>query len=315
MNDKTILFLGAGYTGKVLAPLALQNGYRFIGTTSNPETRDFLHHLGAESFSWDALEEPHFDQHLGPQTVLIYSIPTLFDGVHIPGPTLQEARHVQPLRRLLDLARHQGLARLIYLSSSSVFGDHQGQWVDEESPLLPTSSLGKIRADIEAFLLQSQTDFPIQIARIVGIYGPGRSLVDRIKRDSFTLVDRGRKVTNRIHVFDLASALLAIASAGPLTHQVFNFTDGHPQTLRDVVEFICTELSLPFPPEESLQEYAARTKNPNSLARWKNTVRVRNQRLRKELGYSFTYPDVFAGTQAILRGTSLPLTTHSLVAR
>jgi len=124
--------------------------------------------------------------------------------------------------------------------------------------------------------------------------------VERLKGGRFRLVDGGRKVTNRIHVEDIGAILLAILAADPEGVTTYNLSDGHPQRVRDLVEFVCTELGMPLPPEESLEDYAERRNDPNVVARWRTTSRVRNDRIRTEVGVTLKYPDAFAGYRSIL---------------
>ena len=300
MNKDKLLILGSGYTGQELTRLAVNAGYTVVGTTRDEDTREFLRSHGAIPIEWSVGDDPApWIAHLGPKTSVVYSIPTLFrsyegaDGGDLP-------RHITPMADVLTECRQAAVKRVIYLSSTSVYGDHGGDWVDESTKCHPSSDYGKMRYDIESYLMEAETDFPITIARLVGIYGPGRTLIDAIKQGRYTLVDGGKKITNRVHVHDIARALLAIIERGPDSHRVFNITDGHPQHVRDLVEFICDEAGLETPIVESLDEFARRRKSANAVARWKKQIRVLNERLRRELDLELVYPDVFSGYRAIL---------------
>lgn len=309
MSTRKILILGAGYTGKELAHQARQSGYDVVGTSRDPATRAFLERLGAQAVDWSVDDDCQaWATHLGPSTTVVYSIPTLFRRYDASNDGL--ARHIIPVDHVLGQCRRRGIERFIYLSSSSVYGDHGGEWIDESTPCHPSSPYGRMRHDIERHLLQRDMAFPIHIARLVGIYGPGRTLVEYIKSGRYRLVDGGKKITNRIHVHDIARALLAIIEKARDEHQIFNLTDGHPQAVRDLVEYVCDHTGLTKPPVETLEEYAARKNDPNAVARWKKQVRVRNDRLRRELDFELIYPDVFAGYKAILEASSGPRPTE-----
>jgi nucleoside-diphosphate-sugar epimerase len=298
VNTKTMVIVGAGYTGQELARLAKEAGFDVVATTRDAKKAATLQDLGARPIIWDVDDDlTPLKPYLTDGAYLIYSVPTLFQtyrGDDTP------PRHVAPVERLIEACEQGDVARFIYLSSTSVYGDHRGEWVDENTELRPNSSYGKMRADIEGFLMDAQVSFPITVARLGGIYGPGRTLAEYMRKGRYTLIDGGKKVTNRIHVHDVARAILTIIDKGPDEHRIFNFTDGHPQPARDVVEFVCEQTSLDWPPEETIEEYARRTDNPNRLARRTNAIRVLNERLRRELDFELVYPDVFAGYQATL---------------
>ena len=301
MATKTILILGAGYTGKELIRLVADTDYNIVATSRNDETTAFIKRHGGIAIDWNVDDSTiPWAEHLGPSTTVVYSIPTLYRHYESND---DPPRHVAPVARAVETCRDQGADRFIYLSSTSVYGDHGGEWVDETTPRDPTSPYGEMRRDIEDYLEAFDADFPINIARLVGIYGPGRTLIDLIDSGRYTLVDGGRSVTNRVHVHDIARALIAIIERGPDGFRVFNVTDGRPQPSRSVVEFICENTDVDMPPEETLDEYAARRDNPNAVARRKNTIRVLNDRLRNELDFKPVYPDVFAGYQQILYGS------------
>lgn len=304
MNNATILILGAGYTGKKLARMAIDRGYDVIATTRDGDTAALLNELGARAVEWSVGDDPlEWGEFVDESTHVVYSIPTLYSEYE-SGEGDRLPRHVRPVADVVDICQKRSASRLVYLSSTSVYGDHEGRWVDENTPRRPSSPYGKMRADIEDYLRRQDVEPTISVARLVGIYGPGRTMVDSIQSGRYRLVDGGKKVTNRIHVHDIARAILAIIERGPRQFRTFNITDGHPQSVRDLVEFICDVTGIDAPPEERLQEYARRKQNPNAVARWKNTVRVRNDRLRRELDFELVYPDPFAGYQAILEESS-----------
>ncbi len=305
-SPDTLLILGAGYTGKELTRQALHSDYRIIATSRDDDTLQWLEQQGAVAVRWSVGDDPQlWARYLGESTALVYSIPTLFRDYQ-PATNGTLPRHIQPVDEVIELCRQEKVSRFIYLSSSSVYGDHGGEWIDETADLAPTSPVGKMRADIEHFLLDQNVDFPINIARLVGIYGPGRTLLKYIQSGRYTLVDDGSRVSNRIHVHDIARAILTLVERGPDEHRVFNFTDGHPQPSRDLVNFVCHKADIDLPPEESLEEYARRRNDPNAIARRKNSVRLLNDRLRNELNFSLVYPDVFAGYDAIFEQRDRP---------
>lgn len=247
---------------------------------------------------WDVLEDSaqSLEAAIDPASPVIYSVPTLFDGYEPGGEELP--RHVEPVESVIGAAEAAGASRFIYLSSTSVYGDHDGAWVDETTPTAPTSPMGKMRRDIEEHVLERDTSMDVNVARLVGIYGPDRTMADFIERGLYRLVDGGTKPTNRIHVADIVGGLMALIERGPEGARLYNFSDGHPRSAAEVVGWLVDRLGLERPESVSMEEYA-QERSENAVARWRNTYRVSNRRLVDELDYEFQYPDVFAGLEAI----------------
>jgi len=299
-----ILFIGTGYTGKVLARLATASGAidRFAGTSRTEETLTMLESLGAEAIHFDLQEDDIalLAPHITPDTWVIYSVPTLHREYEPAANAETPARHVAPVREVLEVASSADARGFIYLSATSVYGDHQGEEVTEESAREPTSPIGKMRADIEDEVLSFQGSIDhLLVARLVGIYGPGRTLAEYIPKGRYKLVDGGKKRTNRIHVEDIAGALLAMIDRAPEGAHAYNVSDGDPRTVREVVDEVCALTDTPYPPEATLEEIIEE-RGENVAARWKNTYRCSNQKLVEELGWQPRYPNVIVGYRAIL---------------
>ena len=298
----SMLILGAGYTGLRLAQAALKRGLKVTGTSRAAATLDALARQGAGAMRFD-LVQPDWQAlaaHMGPQTTLVYSAPTLH------GSLPAGADHARPMRELVRLARRVGLRRLIYLSSTSVYGDHEGAWIDERTSARPRSPLGKMRRELELEALALVTHAPVSIARIVGIYGPGRTLLDYLQRGRYSLVDGGYKHTNRIHVDDLVESILAIAERGSPGGRLYNIADGNPLMVRELVSYLVTQLGMDWPLEESLEQYARRA-GPHAAARWESEYLCSNARLRQELGVVLRYPDALRGYEAMIARGELRL--------
>lgn len=305
---KKLLILGAGYTGQRLATRAHELGYEVTGTSRDEQTLSWLREQGMGAQRFDLLTDD-YEALLGPlmdaNTVLVYSAPTIFGQYQTP--TQDEPAHVGPMRKLQAVARKRGLARLIYLSSTSVYGDHDGAWVDERTRVQPSSDLGKMRRDIEREALRFAPHAPVNVARIVGIYGPGRTLLDYIRRGRYTLVDGGYKRTNRVHVEDIVASILAMIERAPAHGgRIYNVADGQPLMVRELVSFLFERLKMPWPPEEALEDYARRA-GPNAAARWESEYLCQNDRLTGELGLSLAHPDAIKGYEAMIAREELAL--------
>ncbi|RAL22425.1 hypothetical protein DL240_11300 [Lujinxingia litoralis] len=298
MPPTRLLIVGAGYTGLEIARQANHLGFELHTTTSNPQRQRDLQDLGATVLEWDALGDPSaLLPHIDADTALIYSVPPLFKE-HQPATSPEPARHVAPVLNLLQAAKDQGCTRFVYLSSTSVYGDYQGAWIDEAADLHPNRDQGKMRRDIEEALLKAP-GVTTSTLRIVGIYGPGRTILTRLKSGRYALVDGGKKITNRIHVEDLAQAALAAATRHTHNSRAYNVSDGEPFAVHELVSFVCEATGLPMPESISLEDYAL-TASPLAVGFWTHSARVDNTRLTEELGVKLRYPNVFAGYRPLL---------------
>ena len=296
---RRIAIVGAGYTGKRLAEQAVGRGWEVVGTTRSEETLAELEAIGATGRRWDVLEDEAdelADDFAGADAV-VYSIPTLYRDYE-PGDG-ERPRHVGPVERTLDAAIEAGAGRFVYLSSTSVYGDQQGAWVDEETPTNPTSPMGKMRRDIEEYVLGRGGEIPVNVARLVGIYGPGRTMLEYLDSGRYKLVDGGTKPSNRIHVDDIVASLVAMVERGPTGARLYNVSDGHPKQVAVIVDWLVEHCGIERPPEITLEEYR-KMRGENAAARWSNTYRVANDRLLEELEVTLKYRDVFEGYRAIL---------------
>lgn len=299
-----LLIIGAGYTGQRLAHAALGDHKSVCATSRSPQTLELLERAGASALRLDLLNDDigaTLSPHITPETWIIYSAPTLFDA-HDPGGS--PPRHVRPVARVLDAAAGAHAAGFIYLSSTSVYGDHGGERVDEESACAPSSAAGKMRLDIEDHIMGREGELAhLCVARLVGIYGPGRTLKDYIERGRYKLVDGGQKRTNRVHVDDIVSALQAMMARAPTGAHLYNVSDGSPQAVADMVRHVCALTGMPMPPSIGMEELI-RTRGESVAARWKNTYWCENEKLRKTLSWQPTYPDALAGYGAIFGAQS-----------
>lgn len=298
-----LVIVGAGYTGLRLAERAIDEGMEVVGTTRSDETEAALESLGATVRRWDAEDGvAALEASVASGSAVVYSVPTLFSDYEGPGEGAGEgngeARHVTPVTDVLALAEGAGAERFIYLSSTSVYGDHEGAWVDEEDACEPTAPIGKMRRDIERAVLGHDGGVTTNVARLVGIYGPGRTLARYIESGRYQIVDRD-KPTNRIHVDDIVTSVMAMIERGGEQNRLFNVSDGNPKKVGEVVDWLVREYGLEAPGETSLEAYAEK-RSENAVARWANTYRVDNSRLLEELDVELAYPTVFDGYREIL---------------
>ena len=181
-----------------------------------------------------------------------------------------------------------------YLSTTGVYGDHGGEWVDEASPLAPTTARGERRLSAET--AWRDLGLPLHIFRLAGIYGPGRNqLVSLIDGTAKRIVKKGQ-VFSRIHVDDIAGVLCASIDR-PQPGRAYNVCDDEPCPPQDVVAFAATLLNMPAPPEIPFEKADL---SPMAKSFYAESKRVSNRRVKEELGYRMIYPSYREGLTALL---------------
>ncbi len=261
---QVLLSFGHGYSAQALARLLLPHGWRIIGTTRDPAKAAHLAETGIEPVIWgddlsDAFSEAtHLLDSAGPSEA--------------GDPVLARYRaEITALAPGLDWAG--------YLSTTGVYGDHQGGWVDEETPLAPTTQRGRLRVAAEADW-QSIPALPLHIFRLAGIYGPGRGPFEKVRQGTARRIVKPGQVFSRIHVEDIAQALAA-SIARPRPGAVYNLCDDDPA-----------------PPEAV--PYDAADLSPMARSFYAESKRVSNRLLKEELGVTLRHPDYRSGLAALL---------------
>lgn len=191
-----------------------------------------------------------------------------------------------------------------YLSTTGVYGDHQGGWVDESAPLTPSTKRGRYRARAEAEwqTLAKKQSLNLHIFRLAGIYGPGRGPFAKVRNGTARRIIKPGQVFSRIHVDDIAQ-VLAASIAQPNPGAVYNVCDDDPAPPQDVIAYAAELLRLPVP-EAVNWEDAEMT--PMARSFYAESKKVRNDRIKTELSVCLRYPDYRTGLQALLADESAP---------
>jgi nucleoside-diphosphate-sugar epimerase len=184
-----------------------------------------------------------------------------------------------------------------YLSTTGVYGDRGGDWVDEENPREPNTARGYRRLEAERRWLKLHSDFglPVHLFRLAGIYGPGRNQLLTVLNGSAKRIIKAGQIFSRIHVDDIAG-VLAASIAKPNPGRAYNVCDDEPCPPQEVVEYAANLLGLPVPPEIP---YEQADLSPMAKSFYADSKRVSNQRIKKELGYTLIYPTYREGLTAI----------------
>lgn len=272
-----LLSLGHGYTASALAARLIPLGWTVIGTCRNAARAEVLRAAGVEPLLWPA--------DLGP---------ALARATHILASAAPDAAgdpFLQAAGSALQTARPDWVG---YLSTTAVYGDHQGGWVDEKTPVNPQSARARQRVLAEGQWLA--TGLPVHIFRLAGIYGPGRGPFEKVRDGSARRIIKPGQVFSRIHVDDIA-ATLAASITRPNPGAVYNVCDDDPAPPEDVLSHAAHLLGLPEPPAIP---YVDAEMTPMARSFYAESKRVRNDRIKRELGVQLVHPDYRAGLAAML---------------
>jgi nucleoside-diphosphate-sugar epimerase len=202
-----------------------------------------------------------------------------------------------------DVAAISNLAWLGYLSTTGVYGNRDGGWVDENSELSPSGARGRRRAAAEAAWLDlcRGCGLPVHVFRLAGIYGPGRSPFDALRAATAKRIDKPGQMFSRIHVDDIANVLMA-SIARPRPGAVYNVCDDEPAASADVIAHAAGLLGMAPPP---LVPFEAAELSPMARSFYDDNKRVSNALIKAELGLSLCYPTYRDGLAAILAAEAI----------
>jgi NAD dependent epimerase/dehydratase family len=197
-----------------------------------------------------------------------------------------------------DLKRSSRLRVVVYLSTVGVYGDHAGAWVDETTAPRTDTARGQKRLLAERAWREFGADSgaAVAILRLAGIYGPGRNALLQVARGTARLIAKPGQVFNRIHVGDIAQTIDAVFAGG--SHGVFNVADDEPAPPGDPIVFAAQLLGRDPPAEIPFAE-AAPSLSPLALSFWQECRRVKNDKLKRELGVSLLFPTYREGLRAL----------------
>lgn len=277
-----ILIFGHGYTAGYLTPLALSQGWRVTGTTRNHPER--VAAAGALPLRWPGQEDGLREAITRADAILVSTAPA-------------EGRDPVFAEFAAELARARP-RWLGYLSTTGVYGDRDGGWVDENSELIPATARGRARVEAEQAwqALAQKHDLPLHIFRLAGIYGPGRGPFAKLRNGTARRIVKPGQVFSRIHVEDIVRVLMASINA-PAAGTIYNLCDDDPAPPQDVIACAAEMLGMPVPPAEPFDQAEL---SPMARSFYAESKRVSNARIKRELGITLKYPDYRNGLAAIL---------------
>jgi nucleoside-diphosphate-sugar epimerase len=237
------------------------------------------------------LDDPQSLEGLGVDGMVLYYF----------APPPARGEHDSRMRGFVTAVRGRP-RRAVYISTTGVYGDAGGAWVDEDTPPAPATSRGRRRLDAERVLARwaAAAGAEVVILRVPGIYGPGRLPLERIRRAEPVLEPGECGFTNRIHAEDLARVCVAAAKRGR-PGAVYNVSDGEPGTMTEYFFAVADAAGLPRPPMVGLAE-ARRVMSAGMLSYLGESRRIANRRMLAELGVTLRYPDLGRGLAACFAG-------------
>ncbi len=288
-----LLAVGLGYSAKELARRLNAQGWRIIGTSRSAEGARAIDAMGYEGIAFDgSAPSPALARAISKATHLVISAAPDKGG----DPLL--VQHADDLRAA-------NLQWASYLSTIGVYGNHDGKWVDEESPPAPTSERGRARVEAERAwaTFADEAGVPVGIFRLSGIYGPGRGPLEKLRSGHARAVIKPGQVFNRIHVEDIANALeAAIARASARKGaRIYNVTDDEPAPPQDVLDFAADLIGVPRPPRVAFDEAEI---SPMARSFYNDNKRTSNARMKQELGVTLSYPTYREGIRALAQTSS-----------
>lgn len=287
-KKKKIFCFGYGYTADFLAQDLLNDDeieWVIAGTTRDKERLYELRERGIKAY----LFEP--ERPLGDPAYILEGVTHIL----ISTPPDQDGDPVF-ITHAEDILKLKSLEWVGYLSTTGVYGDRQGGWVDESAELRPTSQRGsrRVLAEDQWMSLFFDHQFPLHIFRLAGIYGPGRSALDTVRYGNARRIDKPGHAFNRVHVADIVRTLRASMKT-PLAGEVYNVADDNPAASHEVIDYACQLLERPSLP---VTPYSEADMAPMARSFYRDNKRVSNTKIKDELGIKLRYPDYKSGLKA-----------------
>ena len=278
-----LLIFGLGTCGAAVAGRALAAGMEVVATSRHPPPD------GPGRGGPDGVRMVAFGEAAGAVAWATHVLATA-PPEHGSDPVL--ARHGEALARA-------ELAWLGYLSTTGVYGDRDGGWVDETTPVAPVSDRAQRRVAAEAGFREVAGGRPLDVFRLAGIYGPGRSALDEVRSGRARRVIRPGHAFGRIHVDDIAGGVMAAIARPPAGTRVLNFSDDEPAESAVVIAEAARLLGVAAPPSVSFAEaWPGMSEMGRSF--WAENRRVRSEATQAALAYRWRYPSFREGLAAIL---------------
>lgn len=287
--SNSVLIIGCGDVGRRLAAQYRAEGREVAGVVRSAESAGALQAAGMQALRCDLDADD------------LPGLPSRGAALFYLAPPVDVGKDDVRIERLLAHLETTGApARFLYMSTTGVYGDCGGRWIDESATLNPSTYRAQRRISAEGAVRKwcREQGIPWVILRVPAIYGPGRLLTERLRSGQPTIQPEQCSYTNRIHVHDLVTVCHAAMARAP-KDSVYNVSDGQPSTITDYLFKLAEITGLPKPPLISMQE-AEKTLSPSLMSFLKESKRIHNLKMLEELDVRLRYPDLLSGLKASL---------------
>ena len=287
-QQKNLFCFGLGFTGSALVREVRARGWTASGTCRENTDKDVWTGVGVQSYSFDGKEVSEAVENAAREAShVLVTIPPQKDAGDV---VLKYFKKI--------LTGSSQLRWLGYLSTTGVYGNRDGDWMDETSELKPgfDHQRRRVEAEEQWRKLHREHQVPVHMFRLAGIYGPGRNLLQRVRQGTARRIDQPGLVFNRIHVEDVVQVLSA-SMDHPHPGTIYNVSDDVPSSPAEAVAFACELLHVEVPPLIALED-AELSKMGRGF--YLTNKKVRNHKIKEELGVQLRYPDYKVGLRALL---------------
>ncbi len=283
--NRNVWIMGCGDIGRRVARLYQNEGTKAIGWVRSEESLQLGLAQGFAMRKGDVDRGSFFPIFALDEALVYWFMP--------PQPSGEIDERIRRFLKGVDAAP----ARVLLISTTGVYGDCGGRWIDESEPLKPVAARARRRADAEAAVEEWVARFGGEsvILRVPGIYSADRLPLERLQRGEPVVREEEAPWTNRIHADDLAMLCKRAMEMAP-SRAIYNATDGHPSTMTDYFNQVADFAGLPRPPQVSMAEAQA-TMGAGMLSYLQESRRIGNAKLLRELGVTLLYPDLASGLQ------------------
>ncbi len=279
---KTLISFGHGYSAQALARLLQPQGWTIYGTTRSEDKATVLEETGIIPVLWDSGD---LTEAFSRATHMLVSA-----GPREAGDPVFN-RYGDEIAKAASRLEWFG-----YLSTTGVYGNHNGEWTDEDAELRPSTERGKMRKAAEE-RWSAVPGLPVHVFRLAGIYGPGRGPFAKVRNGTARQIIKPGQIFSRIHVKDIAQ-VLAASIAQPNPGRAYNVCDDEPAPPQDVIGYAAELLGMPLPPEIPFDEAEM---SPMARSFYSESKRISNSRIKSELGVTLHYPSYRDGLPALLK--------------